>query len=195
MIQIDGPKRHVYVNVSDPARMQELLTSTTGQAEYRHTNDVISKVRIEAVGLGLRKVRIANLPPEVSDGNIRMALRKFCKIRDIQSDTWSNNYRYHVSNGIRIARMNIVQHIPSHLIVAGYRTLISYEGQPATCFGCNEMGHLYQVCHDLRRTGAVDARATRKSWAEVATAGAEDPMDTLERSDRGGKWWRGQPRR
>jgi len=42
--------------------MQELLTSTIGQSEYRHTNGVISKVRIEAVGLGLRKVRMANLP-------------------------------------------------------------------------------------------------------------------------------------
>ena len=62
MIQIERPKRHVYIKVSDPLRMQELLTSTTGQVEYRHTNGVISKVRIEAVGLGLRKVRMANLP-------------------------------------------------------------------------------------------------------------------------------------
>jgi hypothetical protein len=29
MIQIDGLKRHVYIKVSDSARMQELLTSTT----------------------------------------------------------------------------------------------------------------------------------------------------------------------
>jgi hypothetical protein len=26
MIQIDGPKRHVYIKVSDPERMQELLS-------------------------------------------------------------------------------------------------------------------------------------------------------------------------
>jgi hypothetical protein len=93
MIQIDGPKRHVYIKVSDLACMQELLTSKKGQAEYRHTNGIISNVRIEAVGLGLRKVRIANLPPEASNRNIRMALRQFGEIRDIQSDTWSNNYR------------------------------------------------------------------------------------------------------
>jgi hypothetical protein len=57
--------------------MQKLLTSTTGYAEYRHKNDVISKVRIEAVGLGLRKARIAYLPPEVAERYIRMALRHF----------------------------------------------------------------------------------------------------------------------
>ena len=36
MIQIDGPKRHVYIKLSDPSRMQDLLTSTTGHSEYRH---------------------------------------------------------------------------------------------------------------------------------------------------------------
>jgi hypothetical protein len=81
--------------------------------------------------------------------------------------------------------MNLVQHSPSHVIVAGHRTLISYEGQPTTCFGCNEIGQLYQVCPNRRRTGAVDARATRKSWAKVATTGSADHMDTIERSDRG----------
>jgi hypothetical protein len=53
MIQIDGPKRHAYIKVSDHARMKELLTSTTGQAEYRHKNGVISNVRIEGRGTGL----------------------------------------------------------------------------------------------------------------------------------------------
>ena len=191
-IQIDGPKLHVYIKVSYPLRTQELLTSTTGQAEYWHTNCVFSKVRIEAVGLGLRKVRIANLPPEVSNRNIRMALRQYGEIRDIQNDTWSNNYRYPVSNGIRITTMNLVQHIPSHPIVARHRTLISYEGQPTTCFGCNEIGHLYQVCPHRRRTGAVDARATRKSWPEVPTTGAADPMDKMERSDWGLKCGEGR---
>jgi hypothetical protein len=64
IIQIDGLKRHVYIKFSDPSLVQDVLTSTKGQAEYRHKNGEISKVRIEAVGLGMRKVRIANLPPE-----------------------------------------------------------------------------------------------------------------------------------
>jgi hypothetical protein len=45
--------------------MQDVLTLTKGQAEYRHTNGEISKVRIEAVGLGMKKVRRASLPPEI----------------------------------------------------------------------------------------------------------------------------------
>ena len=67
MIQIDGPRRHVYKKFRDATRMQELLMLTMGQGKFRHTNGGIFKVGIEAVGLGLRRVRIANLHPEVSD--------------------------------------------------------------------------------------------------------------------------------
>ena len=74
---IEGQRRHVYINLSDPSAMQELLTSTKVQAEYRHMNGEISKVRIEALVLGMRKVRIANLPPEILDRNLRTALGKF----------------------------------------------------------------------------------------------------------------------
>jgi hypothetical protein len=64
-----------------------------------------------------------------------MVLGKFGEVRDIQSETWSNAYRYPVANGIRIAMLNLVQHIPSSINVAGFRALISYEGQPTTCYG------------------------------------------------------------
>jgi len=180
MIQTEGPKRHVYIKLSYPSRMQDILTSTTGHAEYQHTNGVISKVRIEAVGFGLRKVGIANLPSEFADSYIRISLGKFGEIRDIQNDSCSNAYRYSVPIGIRIATLNLVQHIPSHIIVAGHITLISYERQPTTCYGCNEMGHLYQVCSHRRRPGAVDARMTRKSWAHVTAMGPKEPQDKTE---------------
>ena len=107
--------------------MQDLLTSTEGQAEYLHTNGKISKVIIEAVGLSTR-----NLPPVVPGRTLRTAVGKFGEIRDIQGETWSSAYRYPVANGIRIAMLNLVQHIPSHVIVSGHTTLLSYERQPTT---------------------------------------------------------------
>jgi hypothetical protein len=71
--------------------------------------------------------------------------------------------------------LNLVQHIPSHITVAGYRTLISHEGLP-TCYGCNEIGHLYQVCPQRRRARAEDTRPTRTSWADVAAKGTVQPQ-------------------
>jgi len=40
--------------------------------------------------------------------------------------------------------MCLYRHVPSHLTVAGQRVLLSYEGQPDTCSGCGEAGHMYR---------------------------------------------------
>lgn len=68
-VQIDGPRRHVYIKFVDSNRKQNVLQTTNGQAEYRQDTGEISTVRIEVAGMGTRRVRIANLPPEVP-GNI-----------------------------------------------------------------------------------------------------------------------------
>jgi hypothetical protein len=58
MVQIDGPKRHLYINFRDNNRLQDVLHLTGGQVEHRHTNGEISIVRLETAGLGMRRVRI-----------------------------------------------------------------------------------------------------------------------------------------
>jgi len=62
MAQIDGPKRHVYINFRDKNRKEDVFHITGGQIEYRHTNGEISIVRIGTPGMGKRRLRIANLP-------------------------------------------------------------------------------------------------------------------------------------
>jgi len=182
LIQIDGPKRHVYIKLSDPPRIQDILTITTGQAEYRHSDGVISKVRIEAVGLAIRKVRIANLPPDIANSQVRSALGKFGEIREVHNDAWSNAYRYPVRNGVRIVTINLTKLIPSHISVEGHRALISYDGQLQTCYSCNEMGHQYSVCPHWRRKGAGETGITRPSWADIIATGskAKDKIEERE---------------
>jgi hypothetical protein len=59
---------------------------------------------------------------------------------------WPGDRIHVVANGIRQALMSLTKHIPSHLTIEGHRVLISYEGQPTTCYGCGEIGHLYPNC-------------------------------------------------
>jgi hypothetical protein len=178
MIQIDGPRRQVYIKFSDPQKMQTLLSATQGQEDFRHDNGEISKVRIDVVGIGMRRVRVANLPPEVADKTLKMAISTYGGIQDIQPETWSNAYRYPVAHGIRMVTMILGRHIPSHLVLAGYRTLISYEGQPTTCYGCNEPGHLYTACPHRRRVRVEDRLAPATTWAAVAAKGPDRPSPT-----------------
>jgi len=64
--------------------MQAMLTATQGQEDFRHENGEISKVRIEEVGLGMGRVRVASLPPEVEDKTLKMVMGAYGEIRDIQ---------------------------------------------------------------------------------------------------------------
>jgi hypothetical protein len=70
-------------------------------------------------GIGTKKIRTANLPPEVPDGSLRSTLAQFGKVVTIQDEMWSRTYRYAVANGIRQVTMTLTQHIPSHLTITG----------------------------------------------------------------------------
>jgi len=78
MIQIDGSKRQVYIKLTDTVYAQALLRETNGQAEYKHHSGLISKVNIAVAGMGIKRVRIANLPPEAKEHAIRTALEQHC---------------------------------------------------------------------------------------------------------------------
>jgi len=119
MVQVDGPRRQVYIKFKDYHRIQETL-STNGHGEFRHAKGVIWKVRIEAAGLGIRRIGIANLPPEIPDRTVRMGLNRYGEVKEFLEENWYPAYRYPVANGIRIAVVSLSEHIPSHVIIAGY---------------------------------------------------------------------------
>jgi hypothetical protein len=74
--------------------------------------------------------------------------------------------------------MVLSRHAPSHLTVAGQRVLLLYEGQPATCYGCGEPGHIYQGCPARHKLGSARTIATVATYASIvmaSTAMQEEP--------------------
>ena len=185
MVQMDGPKRHVYIKFRDNNRLLGVLHLTGGQAEYRHTKWGNIDLRLETAGLGMRKVRIANLPPEVPDAVIRTVLSSYREVQGVQAETWSRAYRYTVANGIRIASVTLTKHIPSHITMAGNRVLVSYEGQPMTFYGCKRTGHLYQACPMRWRTERKATAKQATSWVDVAANGAGGSRKDREVAENG----------
>ena len=167
MIQIDGPKRHVYIKFKNTDLMQQVLTDTKGQEEFKHGNGELSKVNIEPAGMGMRRIRIANLPPEVNERTIRNMLLRYGDVKEITEETWSRNYRYKINNGIRIATIQLEEHIPSHMVIADNRALISYEGQPPTCYSCNNTGHHFQDCPKRKHTETRHTKPITTSWTDI----------------------------
>jgi hypothetical protein len=85
--------------------MQTIIHSTKGQLEYRHETGEISLVRINMAGMRLRRVRVANLPPEVPDRVLTDIMSKYGDVKNMSEEQWSRMYRFPVSNGIRILEL------------------------------------------------------------------------------------------
>jgi hypothetical protein len=166
-IQIDGAKRQVFIKFAELIYAQEVLNTTNGQVEYKHTNGEISIVHVDMAGMGTKRVRIANLPPETKEEKIRAALSQYGDIRDIQKEKWAKAYRYVLDNGIRIVTITLKKHIPSRLVIVEHGVLAAYEGQSETCYGCGETGHVYIVCPH-HRTVERTSNHEPTSWATIA---------------------------
>jgi hypothetical protein len=175
MIQIDGSSRRVYIKFVDKDHMYAVLKRTGGVQEYKHESGEISVVTIEVAGMGIRKVRIANLPPEQSDAVIGRALLPYGEVKSVSEERWARHYRFGLSNGIRVVELNLRRHVPSRLFIGGHRVQVSYDGQPFTCYGCSEEGHTYSEC-PRRRTRPLPARSSGAvSWSEMVQSGRSSP--------------------
>jgi hypothetical protein len=86
MIQVDGPRRRVYIKFVTSEKMQTVLRSAAGQLEFHHETGEISIVRVYIAGMGLRKIRIANLPPEVSDKALRDIMSKYGDVKNVTEE-------------------------------------------------------------------------------------------------------------
>ena len=172
MIQIDSTKRQVYLKLHDDKLVHSLIRTTTGQLKYKHPSGEVSNVTIEMAGTRTTRVRLANLPPEIGENIVRNTLNTYGEIQGITHETWTNRYRYPVANGIRIINMKLTKHIPSNLMMAGHRVLITYDGQPITCFGCGAEDHFYIDCPNRNKQTGRDMTRKRRTWASIAAAGA-----------------------
>lgn len=173
MIQIDSTKRHVYLKLRDDNMTQHIIQMTAGQLKYKHPNGEVSNVKIEMAGTQTTRVRLANLPPEIGDNTVRNTLTQYGELKEIMHETWAATYRYPVANGIRILSMQIRKHIPSNLMIAGHRVLVTYEGQPTTCYGCGATDHLYIGCPNRNKPVGRDLLRQRRTWANIAANGSK----------------------
>ena len=121
----------------------------------------------------IRRIRLTNLPPEVTERSIRAALASNGETVSIQDEMWSKACRYKVANGVK-AIVKLAKHLPPRMNIAGLRAFPSYDGQSVTCYRCGNSGHINQVCPKRRGGGIVTSDSTPNTWAHVAAKGAQN---------------------
>jgi hypothetical protein len=168
MIQIDGPRRRVYIKLVNNQQMNKIIQDTNDTLTYKSDNGEQSNVTIETAGMGTHEIHIATLPPEITDRTITEALNKYGEVIDIKEEYWTKLYRNKVSNGIRLAKTKLKHHLPPRMIIAGHTADVSYTGQPQTCFACHETSHIFQQCPHHRRGTPKEGGAITPTWAHIA---------------------------
>ena len=180
MVQIDGIRRQVFIKLKNSEQVVVILTDTNGSVDYKYPSGEIFRVNIDHAGLGTKRIRVANLPPEIHDEILREALKPYGKILGVSGENWSKAYRYQVSNGIRNVQIVLSKHVPANLTVAGHRVILSYEGQPISCYSCGDEGHVASTCPTRLRPVEGRLRPRPASYAMVlaCTDPHEEPAVT-----------------
>ena len=65
--------------------MLSIINNTGGQGEYKHHTGEIFPMEIAIAGMVYKKIRVANLAPEVLDGTLRAALAPIGQVLNIQT--------------------------------------------------------------------------------------------------------------
>jgi hypothetical protein len=76
----------VFIRVRDPGLIDDLIYKNNGTIPYEHQEGVLSQVRSSMAGLGTRRVRIANLPPELLTTLLMRALEEYGTVFDVKAD-------------------------------------------------------------------------------------------------------------
>ena len=80
MIQIEGTRRQVYTKLSTNEYAKEIVKNTEGQVTYKQGNGEISIERIDFARMRTRRIRIADLLPDVTDQIISRALTPYGEV-------------------------------------------------------------------------------------------------------------------
>jgi hypothetical protein len=64
----------------------EVLQPLKGQLAYHHENGERSIVHLEIACMGMRRVRVANLPPEIPDRILRDVLSRYGEVKRITDE-------------------------------------------------------------------------------------------------------------
>jgi hypothetical protein len=149
MIQIVGTRRRVFIKFTDCTFVHEILHTTNGTNDYKHTTGEISPVRLKIAGMGTFLIRLGNLPPEISGWAICSVLLPYGVTKSMHDETGLKTIVKRLLTEYGLLRWHSIN-ISQKCIVTEYRSLASYEGLPQTCYGCCEIDHMYQVCPKRR---------------------------------------------
>lgn len=140
----------VYLKFKDPAKCRAVIDACGGKIKFNHSDGNVSEVQVSQAGLGIRTVRVFELPFEIPAEEIDAAFQPYGTVISNEEEKWPEAHMWPVRNGVRQVKIELLRHLPSYMNICGYRALIMYDGQPRTCAICGSTAHERAKCNKPR---------------------------------------------
>lgn len=174
----------VYIKMTSEEVCADVVRQHAQGHKFKHSDGHIGDVMVDHAGFGLRTIRVFELPFEVPQDVVVEAFRPYGKVVGHLAEKWQTFTTYQVLNGVRQIKIELSKHVPSYLMIGGVRAIIMYDGQPRTCSGCGQEGHVRSDC--LRRrllqvtTGDAAPAATATPLPDTYASAVRDPEASLQ---------------
>lgn len=142
----------VYLKLITSEKCKQVIERCGGILRFKHSDGNIGEVRISQTGMGLKTLRIFELPFEITAEQINSVLQDYGTVVSNVAEKWSTLQKFPVLNGVRQVKIDMIKHIPSYITVCGYRAIVIYDGQPRTCAACGSTTHVRAQCIQRRVT-------------------------------------------
>lgn len=140
----------VYLKLTNETLCTKIVQDHKNGLKFKHCDGNVGAVTVDHAGLGLRTVRIFELPFEVPADTVINELQPYGRVISHEAEKWTTFTKYPVLNGVRQIKIHLTKHVPSYLTIGGCRAIVLYDGQPKTCSGCGQEGHVRSECLQRR---------------------------------------------
>lgn len=174
-VEPEHGSRRYHLKFKAGGRVEELVKLGVLSIEYA---SVVRKVSLSSSGLGLKFVKVKNVPIEVSNADVRLLLSSYGEIDQVSEDKYSKGSVFEgLYNGTRIVKMIVAENIPNVRKIGGVQVYIEYSGQKPLCFICASGDHLVAGCPNKK------TKPRQPSWADKVAGGNLDLGIVEEQND------------
>lgn len=165
--------RSLFVKFVSREAMIGSLKKNAEPRRFLYTNGTAVEVRMSIAGSTLRYVRVFDLPPEVSDEKLSLAMGKYGKVERLVREKFPADLGLgHMYTGVRGVYIELNKEIPPAIEVGKRRGHVFYDGLKDTCFLCHAVGHRKNSCpqRQPRKQQQPGSYAAVLSGEEIVTA-------------------------
>lgn len=141
-VEHEHGSRRVYMRMKCSEKLAEVVSVNAGERKFKMDDGRVAAVTLSGGGLGVKWIKVRNLPTEMEPGKLREELSRYGKVFEVVYEKYGQRSVFEgLLTGARVVKIALKRHVPSYVTVCGINAYVKYWGQPDTCRACGAEGH------------------------------------------------------